>query len=211
MISTLRERLACYGSNTLTNLEVLALAVGEQEARALFTYFGDMASISKATPQELATVEGMGKAKAERLHASLLFHKRTEAFGKPTPVRIESSGDAYNVMKPYMVDLMHEEFWVILLSRSNAVMEVKQISRGGVAGTVADPKLIFNAAILAKASGIVLMHNHPSGNTKPSQADIQLTKKLKQGGEMLEISVLDHIIYTDCGYYSFNDEGLMII
>ncbi|WP_114782323.1 JAB domain-containing protein [Botryobacter ruber] len=102
-----------------------------------------------------------------------------------------------------------EQFKVMLLNRANRVLGIYELSTGGVAGTVADPKLIFAAAIKACASSIVLSHNHPSGNTKPSAADLQLTKKLKQGGELLDIVVLDHIILTSESYYSFADEGLL--
>ncbi|WP_187263771.1 JAB domain-containing protein [Pontibacter beigongshangensis] len=102
-----------------------------------------------------------------------------------------------------------EQFKVMLLNRANRVLGIYELSTGGVAGTVADPKLIFAAALKACASSIVLCHNHPSGNTKPSAADLQLTKKMKQGGELLDIVVLDHIILTSETYYSMADEGLL--
>ena len=126
--------------------------------------------------------------------------------------QVTSSTDSYQVLQASwdMGKLEFvEQFKVLLLSRANRVLGIYEVSTGGVAGTVADPKLIFAAALKACASGIILCHNHPSGNLKPSQADLQLTKKMKQGGELLDISVLDHIILTSEGYYSLADEGLL--
>ena len=126
--------------------------------------------------------------------------------------QVTSSTDSSEVLRkswdPGKMEFV-EQFKVMLLNRANRVLGIYELSTGGVAGTVADPKLIFAAAIKACASSIVLCHNHPSGNTKPSAADLQLTKKLKQGGELLDIVVLDHIILTSESYYSFADEGLL--
>ncbi|MEX2592880.1 MAG: JAB domain-containing protein [Anditalea sp.] len=126
--------------------------------------------------------------------------------------KITSSKEAYEILlENWDEDKLEfvEQFKVILLNRANRVLGIYEASTGGVSGTVADPKLIFGAAIKANASGILLSHNHPSGQLKPSDADIKLTKKLKDGGQYLEISVLDHIIVTSEGYYSFADEGLL--
>lgn len=112
-------------------------------------------------------------------------------------------------MKPDLMDLPKEEFWVILLNRANRLIKKEQISSGGVSGTVADPKTIFKAALDQYASSIILVHNHPSGNLKPSQADIMLTKKMNEAGNLLEIPVLDHVIFSDQDYLSFADEGLL--
>lgn len=126
--------------------------------------------------------------------------------------QVTCSADSYNVLKESWdtgkLEFV-EQFKVLLLNRANRVLGIYELSTGGVAGTVADPKLIFVAALKACASGIILSHNHPSGNHKPSQADLQLTKKIKQGGELLDIAVLDHIILTSEDYYSLADEGLL--
>lgn len=126
--------------------------------------------------------------------------------------KITASSDAYEILlenwNENKIEFI-EQFKVILLNRANRVLGIYEASTGGVSGTVADPKLIFAAAIKTMASGILLAHNHPSGQLKPSDADIQLTKKLKDGGKFLEILVLDHIIVTNEGYYSFADEGLL--
>ena len=123
--------------------------------------------------------------------------------------KISSSTDVHELMKPELSDLPHEEFWLLLLSRANKVIKKQPISQGGVSGTVADPKLIFGHALNHLASGIILVHNHPSGNIKPSEADKRLTRQLSEAGKLLEITVLDHVIFTDSGYFSFADESLL--
>ncbi|TPE42479.1 JAB domain-containing protein [Pontibacter mangrovi] len=139
----------------------------------------------------------------------LSYRNRVKPSERP---QVTSSTDSYRVLKEGWdqgkLEFV-EQFKVLLLNRANRVLGVYELSTGGVAGTVADPKLVFVAALKACASGIILSHNHPSGNLKPSQADLQLTKKLKQGGELLDIAVLDHIILTSEGYYSLADEGLL--
>lgn len=126
--------------------------------------------------------------------------------------KISSSKDAYNVLRENWdnskIEFI-EQFKVMLLNRANRVLGIFEVSNGSATGTVADPKLIFAAAIKANACGIILSHNHPSGNLLPSQADIDLTKKVKEGGKLLEIQVLDHVIVTSEGHYSFADEGLV--
>lgn len=124
--------------------------------------------------------------------------------------QIKGSSDAWNLIAPLLMDLNHEEFWILLLNRANRVIGKEQISSGGVAGTVVDAKIIFRKALEnGPASSIIMVHNHPSGNLKPSQADIDITKKLKRAGETLDINVLDHLIIAGSSYFSFADEGLM--
>ena len=112
-------------------------------------------------------------------------------------------------MKPLLLDLTNEEFWVIHLNRANHVIHKQKISSGGISGTVADPKLIFKSALEHTASSLVLVHNHPSGNLKPSEADKRLTSQMKKAGQLLEIGLIDHIIFGDTGYFSFADENLL--
>ena len=148
-------------------------------------------------------------AKAITIVSALeLGKRRKERFITPKP-RITSSADVFELMQADLQDLPHEEFWVIILNRANRVIRKWRISSGGISGTVADPRLIFKNALESYASSIILVHNHPSGAIKPSQADISLTKKLKQAGELLEIPVLDHLIYGEKEYFSFADEGLL--
>ncbi|WP_242923064.1 JAB domain-containing protein [Pontibacter liquoris] len=139
----------------------------------------------------------------------LSYRNRIKPSERP---QITSSTDSYNVLRESWntgkIQFV-EQFKVMLLNRANRILGIYELSTGGVAGTVADPKLIFVAALKACASAIILCHNHPSGNTKPSTADLQLTKKMKQAGELLDITVLDHIIITSESYYSLADEGLL--
>jgi DNA repair protein RadC len=139
----------------------------------------------------------------------LSYNPKVKASQRP---KIESSKDAEKVLRQTWnsetIELV-EHFRVLLLNRANKVLGILEVSQGGIAGTVADPKVIFACALKAAASGIILAHNHPSGNLTASQADIDLTKKLSMGGKLLEISVLDHIILTPEGYLSFADEGLL--
>ncbi|MBD3749856.1 MAG: JAB domain-containing protein [Sphingobacteriales bacterium] len=140
---------------------------------------------------------------------SLSYVPKCKASERPS---IKSSNDAYQILKQNWdeskIDLL-EQFKVVLMSRANKVLGIIQISSGGITGTVADPKLIFASALKACASSIILAHNHPSGNLRPSQADIQLTRKIKAGGELLDIVVLDHVIVTSEGYCSLADEGVV--
>jgi DNA repair protein RadC len=132
--------------------------------------------------------------------------KETES---PKRERIISSKEAVDIFQPLLADHLHEEFWILFLNRANMIISKKQISSGGMAGTVVDPKIIFKAALDEKASSIILCHNHPSGNINPSEEDKKLTKKITEAGKVLEIAVLDHIIVAHSGFFSFADEGLL--
>jgi DNA repair protein RadC len=213
-----REKLMLRGLASLSNAELLAILIGsgtrsmsavELSRKILQNVEHDLHQLSRLSVQDLMKTPGIGEAKAISIVSALELGRRKTNTSLAKKPKITSSSDAYHLMKPYLQDLPHEEFWVLLLNRSNQVIKTERISAGGVAGTVADPKMIFKKALDMLASAMILVHNHPSGNTKPSQSDIQLTKKIKQGGEMLEISVLDHLIFTDEGYFSFNDEGLL--
>ena len=124
-------------------------------------------------------------------------------------IKISSSFDAYEYLEPDLVDLNHEEFWLILLKRSNEVIKKEMVSKGGVSGTVVDPKLIFKRALEETASSIIVAHNHPSGSLSPSRQDMELTKRISDAGRSLEIAVLDHLIIVDRGYFSFADESML--
>jgi DNA repair protein RadC len=138
---------------------------------------------------------------------SVTYSTKVKASNRP---KIAGSRDAYELVLPVWDDVEYREsFCVLLMNRANRVLGISHVSTGGVSGTVADPKLIFQHALKANASSLILLHNHPSGNTNPSEADIHLTKKLVEGGKLLDLAVLDHLIVTTDGYYSFADEGLI--
>jgi DNA repair protein RadC len=213
-----REKLSTQGRRALTDAELIAILIGsgsrtetavELSKRILHHYDNDLNRLAKASIQELSNFRGIGEAKAISIIAALEIGRRRDDTEIKAVESILSSKDAYNLMRRHLVDLNHEEFWIILLGRASKVLGKELISKGGLSGTVADPKVIFHIALQHQASGIILIHNHPSGNLKPSQLDISLTKRLSEAGRMLDIQILDHLIIDDTGYYSFGDESLL--
>ena len=213
-----REKLLTKGTPVLSDAELVAILLGtgtstisavELAKRVLQTVDNNLHELGRLSVKDLMKVKGIGEAKAISIIAALELGRRrrdTEAEEKP---RVSGSRDCFNILKAHMQDLQHEEFWILLLNRANRVIKKHQISQGGVAGTVADPKIIFKSAISELASGIILAHNHPSGNLTASQADIDLTKKIREAGKLLEIQVLDHLIVAGQKYFSFADEGML--
>ena len=213
-----REKLSTQGRRALTDAELIAILIGsgsrtesavELSKRILHHYDNDLNRLAKASIHELSNFRGIGEAKAISIIAALEIGRRRNDTETKAIESILSSKDAYNLMRRHLVDLNHEEFWIILLGRASKVLSKELISKGGLSGTVADPKIIFHIALQHQASGIILIHNHPSGNLKPSQSDISLTKNLSQAGRMLDIQIFDHLIITDDGYFSFGDESLL--
>jgi len=213
-----REKLSTQGRRALTDAELIAILIGsgsrtetavELSKRILHHYDNDLNKLAKASIQELSNFRGIGEAKAISIIAALEIGRRRDDTEVKAVESILSSKDAYNLMRRHLVDLNHEEFWIILLGRASKVIGKELISKGGLSGTVADPKIIFRVALQHQASGIILIHNHPSGNLKPSQSDISLTKRLSEAGRMLEIQILDHLIICDSGFFSFGDESLL--
>jgi DNA repair protein RadC len=213
-----REKLMQQGRRSLSEAELIAILIGsgsknesavELSKRILNAQSNDLNQLSKLSVPELSKFKGIGEAKAISIIAALELGRRRKEQTLTEKPRIGHSRDAFQILNPYFADLAYEEFWIILLNRANFVLSKHLISKGGQAGTIADPKIIFNLALLNQASGIMLAHNHPSGNLKPSQADIALTQKMIAGGRLLDLQVLDHLILTDRGYFSFADEGLI--
>ncbi|WP_448518022.1 RadC family protein [Rhodoflexus sp.] len=213
-----REKLLQKGRAALSDAELIAILLGTGTAslsavdlakQILATADHSLYNLARFSIKDLQKFKGIGEAKAVTIAAALELGRRRKETEAPKRIRIRSSQDSYEAIRPHLADIQHEEFWVILLSRSNEILQKVNISTGGVAGTVVDPKIIFKSALEHSASGLILVHNHPSGNLRPSQADIDLTKKLVAAGYVLEITVFDHLIYTDSGYFSFADEGMM--
>ena len=213
-----REKLMQKGRAALSDAELLAILLGSGTAKlsavdvaklVLSAAQNDLNALARFSLKELMRQKGIGEAKAITIVAALELGRRRKEADAPARATITCSRDIYRVVRPHLQDLPHEEFWVVLLNRANVVMRTVSISRGGVAGTVADPKLIFKEALEQLASSVILVHNHPSGNKNPSAADIALTRKLKEAGQFLDLPILDHLIYTDNGYYSFADEGML--
>jgi DNA repair protein RadC len=214
-----REKLILKGKSALSDAELIAILIGsgnlEMSAVELSRYVlnntnNDLGELAKLSVNELKKFKGIGEAKALSIISALELGRRRKESEPLKKDKITSSKDIYELMKPHLMDLPHEEFWVVLLNRAHFVLKKAVVSTGGVSGTVADPKLIFKTALENLASAIILVHNHPSGNTKPSDSDIVLTRKMKEAGKLLEIPVLDHLIFTDSDYYSFADEGRLV-
>ncbi len=212
-----REKLLLKGKSVLSKAELIGILIGsgtktltavDLAKQILQSVDNNLNLLAKLSITDLKKFKGIGEAKAISIISALELGRRRKDADQPKAIKITSSKTVYEIMYPHLQDLQHEEFWIILLNRTNQLIKPVVISQGGVSGTVADPKLIFKYALEALASNIILVHNHPSGNKTPSQIDIKLTQRLKQAGTLLEIPVLDHLIYTDSGYLSMADEGL---
>lgn len=213
-----REKLVQHGRATLSNAEILAILIGsgtrDKSAvqlcqEILNTTNNDINLLAKRSIKDLMKFKGIGEAKAISIAAALELGRRRQSEKGFEKLKINSSKQAYEQLKYLFEDLHHEEFHILLLSRANTIIKSVLISKGGFNGTVADGKLIFKHALEHSASSIILSHNHPSGNLKPSQADIDLTKKLKSFGNMIDLPIMDHLIITDNNYFSFADESML--
>ncbi len=213
-----REKLLAKGKEALSDAELIAILLGKG-TRAMSAVDlakvilqkadNDLNDLAKLTLKDLQKIKGIGEAKAITIASALELGRRRKETEIKKRIVINSSQIVYELMKPHLWDLQVEEFWIILLNRANCVIKKQKISQGGVAGTIADAKIIFKYALEETASGIIFVHNHPSGNLQPSQEDIFLTQKLKDGAKLLDITVFDHVIFADNGYYSFVDNGRM--
>ena len=213
-----REKLVLKGKSSLSDAELLGILIGSGTKAMSAIDIGKLLlqqadnqlnTLARFSIRDLEQVKGIGKAKAITIIAALeLGRRRRESLNQNKP-KITSSGDVYELIKPVLMDLNHEEFWIMILNRANYLIRKECISHGGISGTVADPKIIFKKGLDAGGSSLIMVHNHPSGNLQPSEADIKLTRKLKEAGILLELPVLDHLIYSDGGYFSFADEGLL--
>ena len=213
-----REKLLLKGKSALSDAELLAIIIGSgmknmnavDLAKSILIRAGNnLNNLAKFSVNDLEKIRGIGKARAIAIVSALELGRRRDDQLPGDRPRVTCSEDAYKFIKPHLMDAGVEEFWLMILNRANYILRNEKISSGGLAGTVADPKVIFKKALDAKGCSIILVHNHPSGNLKPSEADISLTRKLKESGLLLEIPVIDHLIFTDHRYFSFADEGLL--
>jgi len=211
-----REKLLLKGKHSLSDAELIAILMGsgsknesavDLAKRILNTSKDNLIELSKLSVKDLTKFKGVGEAKAISIIAALELGKRRRKEEALEKKKISSSVDVFEYFAGIIGDANYEAFYILLLNRANKVIREIQISEGGFSGTVADPKKIFKIALEQNASAIILCHNHPSGNIKPSDADIKLTHKLKSAGEMLDLQVIDHIILGEENYYSFADEG----
>ena len=213
-----REKMINKGKSSLSDAELIAILLHSgsrnesavELSKRLLSQTGDnLVELSRMGINDLIKFKGIGEAKAVTIVAALELGRRRREAEVAARQKISSSRDVFEFMQPVLADLKHEEFWVILLNRANRILKKIPISEGGLSGTLADPRRIFGAALDNSATSIILCHNHPSGAVKPSEADIKLTRKLKEGGILLEIQVLDHVITGETSYFSFADEGIL--
>lgn len=213
-----REKLLLKGRTHLTEAELIAILIGSGNRslsavalskQILLHCQNDLHQLAKFSVKDLMQFNGIGEAKAIAIISALELGRRRNLSSNGQRKQIRASQDVYAFIKPKLLDQPVEQFWILCLNRNNKVINSRLISHGGVSGTVADPKVIFKMALEDLASGIILIHNHPSGNLKPSHADKKLTEKMLASGRLLEIPVLDHLIFTDEAYFSFADEGLI--
>lgn len=207
-----REKLLQYGRLSMTDEELITCIISDKETakRLMKSVDHYLPALTKLSVEELMQIEGMTSNRAAALYAAMELWRRRQTSEMRIKTQVRGSSDIYRYVRAKFDDLSHEEFWVIMLNRANHIIKMEQVSSGGTAGTVVDSRILFKMLLLNKASSFVCVHNHPSGQVRPSQSDIDLTKKLKNGGALIDIIMLDHIIVgCDNGYYSFADEGML--
>jgi DNA repair protein RadC len=213
-----REKMLKHGFSALSNAELMAILIGsgntsesavELSRRILSDFKNNLDTIGKSSVEQLTVYNGIGDAKAVNILAALELGRRRQLLSPNKQLKISSSEDVFNILKVDLLDLVHEEFWVIYLDRANNVIGKSRISQGGVSGTVIDVRIILKKAIEKLASSIILAHNHPSGNLTPSQSDLDITHKASEAAKLVDMKVLDHLIFSGSSYKSMADDGLI--
>ncbi|MFW5889816.1 MAG: RadC family protein [Marinilabiliaceae bacterium] len=214
-----REKLLNKGISSLSDAELLAILIGsgsrkesavDLARKILADVQHNLHELGKATIESLQKrYHGVGEAKAISIVAAMELGRRRQTTAPAERPQVCKSEDVFSIMQPVLADLPHEEFWVLVLNQANKVINRFNVSKGGISGTVIDVRIIMEKALYQHASSLILCHNHPSGNSQPSKADKDITRKLKEAGKILDIRVLDHVIVAENRYFSFADEGLM--
>ena len=212
-----REKLMLKGKSALSDAELIAILIGsgsrsesavDLSKRILASVDNNLNALGKLSISQLMTFKGIGEAKAISIIAALELGRRRRSEDAIELKKVTSSKVIFEIMQPIIGELPHEEFWIIYMNNSNKVISKSQLSKGGITGTLVDVRIVFKTALEMGATALILCHNHPSGTLVPSDADKQITRKLKLAGESLEIKVLDHLIITEASYFSFADEGI---
>lgn len=212
-----REKLMLKGKSALSDAELIAILIGsgnrnesavDLSKRILGSVDNNLNALGKLSISQLMNFKGIGEAKAISIIAAMELGRRRRAEDAVELTKITSSKVVFEMMQPIIGELPHEEFWILYLNNSNKVISKSQLSKGGITGTLVDVRLVFKTALETGATSLILCHNHPSGALTPSDADKQITRKLKLAGDSLEIKVLDHLIVTENHYFSFVDEGI---
>ncbi|MDB4292382.1 DNA repair protein RadC [Maribacter sp.] len=209
-----REKLIHKGKSVLSDAELIAILIGsgsrnesavELSKRILASVNNNQNELGKLSLKQLMQFKGIGEAKAVTIAAALEMGRRRRGEDVQQIAKINSSNDAFELLLPKMGDLQHEEFWIIYLNNANKVLLTSQLSKGGLTGTLVDLRILMKQALEVGAVGLILAHNHPSGTLKPSEADQEVTQKIRKAAIALDIKVLDHLIITQQDYYSFAD------
>jgi DNA repair protein RadC len=213
-----REKLIQKGTASLSDAELLGILIssGTKDKSAvdlgrelLALVKNNLNSLGKLSINDLKKLHGIGTARAVTIAAALELGRRRKLAESPEIPQIKCSKDVADIFQPLLSDLLHEEFWILFLNRSNRVINRMKLSQGGISGTVTDVRIVMKKAIEYLASGIIVCHNHPSGNLNPSESDSKITQKIKEAGNLMDIQLLDHLIISDKDYYSFADNGLI--
>jgi DNA repair protein RadC len=213
-----REKLIQKGTNSLSDAELLGILIssGTREKSAvdlgrelLMIANNNLNSLGKLTISDLKSIHGIGTARAVTIAAALELGRRRKLAETPEIPQIKCSKDVFDLLSPVLSDIPHEEFWILFLNRYNKVINRMKLSQGGISGTVTDVRMVMKKAIEYLASGIIVCHNHPSGNLNPSESDTRITQKIKEAGSIMDIQLLDHLIISDKDYYSFADNGVL--
>ena len=214
-----REKLTLKGKIALSDAELLAIIIGsgtrnksavELSKEILSSFGNNLSEFSRVQIADLKKFSGIGEAKAINIIAALELGRRRQGSEAPSKLKVQDAAMVYQHLKPFLGDLNHEEFYLIMLNHANEIIQTKQVSKGGMSSTIVDGKIIFNMALTFQASAIIVSHNHPSGNLNPSSQDLKLTKSLHEFGKYIDLPLLDHIIFTDNGYFSFAEQGLLL-
>lgn len=204
----IREKVAMRGYASLSEEELLTLLLEDNAlAQTLLAECGSLKEIAKLPTSRLRMTAGLGSKKAEKIHIATEFGRRVALANGAIEESISSSEDIVRIMRPILKELKHEECWAIYLTNSNRIIEHCRISQGGVQATVVDQKLIVKRALELLSTRIIIVHNHPSGSATPSQADIDITAKIKSATALFDIQLLDHIIISEAESYSFKSNG----
>lgn len=213
-----REKFLLKGKSALSDSELLGIIMSsgsreesavELARRILETVGNNWHNLSLLNIQDLMKFKGIGEAKAISICAALEIGRRKAAQDVPEKLEISNSNDAFKVFHPYLADLLKEEFWIIFLNQRNKILGKSQLSTGGINFSLVDLRILFKQALEYSCSSIMIAHNHPSGNLKPSEADMKITKQILEAGKILNIQLLDHLIITQSNYFSFADENLL--
>ena len=213
-----REKLYRKGTSALSDAELLAILIGSGTRKRSAVDLGrellsiannNLNALGKLSISDITKIHGIGNARAVTIAAALELGRRRKLAEVPEFPQIKCSKDVSDLLGPMLSDLPHEEFWILFLNRSNRVIGRMRLSQGGISGTVTDVRIVMKKAIEYLASGIIVCHNHPSGNLNPSESDSRITHKIREAGQLMDIQLLDHLIVADKDYYSFADNGLL--